>query len=400
MSSLQRLAIPAALALLAACTDATGPETPALRVVIEDDSAALRQGGTFALRARVLDRQGVEVPGAQVRWRARGEAVGVEGVTLHARWPGAGMVIASVEGGESDSLPVDVFGHPEGVLVDRVPLDHAPFGVAVSRQGVALVTQAWGEKIARLSVDPLAAIASIDVGVVPTGVAFDPGGRTAYVTNQWSRNVGVIDVSSGRQVATVELSGDPFVVTVSPDGATIYATQNDGWVFAIDRQSLRVTDSIRVGHAPNGFALHPHGGRLYVSSAWGATIAEVDMATNAVLRTFEPGGMPQGIVVSPDGDELYAANEEGWLDVYDLASGERTARVPTAGGGFGIALSPDEAHVYVSLSNAGRVDVVNLAQRKVTVSLDVGGTPRRIAFDHHGRNAVVANEAGWVDLVR
>ena len=400
MSSLRRLAIPAALTLLAACSDSTGPEAPALRVVIEDDSAALRQGGTFALRARVVDRQGVEVPGAQVRWRTRGDAVGIDGGTLLARAPGAAVVVASVEGGESDSLPVDVFGHPEGRLVDRVPLGFAPFGVAVSRQGVALVTQAWGEKVARLSVDPLVAIASIDVGVIPTAVAFDPGGRTAYVTNQWSRSVGVIDVSSGRQVATIPLRGDPFVVTVSADGATIYATQSDGWVFAIGRETLRVVDSVHVGHAPNGFALHPDGTRLYVSSAWGATIAEVDMATNRVLRTFEPGGMPQGIVVSPDGGELYAANEEGWLDVYELASGERTARVPTAGGGFGIALSPDEAHVYVSLSNAGKVDVVNLAARRVTISLDVGGTPRRIAFDHHGRNAIVANEAGWVDLVR
>ena len=37
---------------------------------------------------------------------------------------------------------------------------------------------------------------------------------------------------------------------------------------------------------------------------------------------------------------------------------------------------------------------------RVFGSLDTGGKPRRIAFDATGRTAVIANEAGWVDLVR
>ena len=31
---------------------------------------------------------------------------------------------------------------------------------------------------------------------------------------------------------------------------------------------------------------------------------------------------------------------------------------------------------------------------------DVGGRPRRIGFDRSGTTAVLANEAGWVDILR
>ena len=398
-----RAAARVALALLAvACADASGPPTPGpgLRVIIETDSAALRQGGSLALAARVEDASGREVQGVQVHWKTLGSAVRIDGRSLRGEAPGAARVVAWVDGGESDTLPVDVFGHPTGVRMGRTELGDAPFGVAVSRQGVALVTQAWGGRLARLSLDPFAVIGGIDVGTVPTAVAFSQSGDTAYVTNQISGNVGVVDLATNRQVTTVPVRGDPFVVTLSPDDRTVYATQNTEWVFAIDRATHRVTDSIRVGTAPNGFAIHPNGERMYVSASWGGTITEIEIATHRVLRTFVPGGMPQGMVVSANGTELYSANESGWLDVYDLGSGQRVSRVPTAGGGFGIALSPDQAHVYVSLSNAGRVQVINLAERAVTITLDLGGVPRRIAFDYHGGNAVVANESGWVDLVR
>jgi len=33
-------------------------------------------------------------------------------------------------------------------------------------------------------------------------------------------------------------------------------------------------------------------------------------------------------------------------------------------------------------------------------TLETGGLPRHVAFDSLGRVAIIANESGWVDLVR
>jgi YVTN family beta-propeller protein len=171
-------------------------------------------------------------------------------------------------------------------------------------------------------------------------------------------------------------------------------------VHVVDLARRVVTDAVAVGYAPNGFAVNPSETKLYVSSFGGGSVAEIDLANDAVLRTFVTGGMPQDVIVSKKGDELYIANESGWIDVYDLATGQRAARIPLAGGGFGMAFSPDEAHLYVSLPSSGLVQVVNIHSRSIIHTIQVGGQPRRIAFTYHGGIAVVANESGKVDYVR
>lgn len=106
------------------------------------------------------------------------------------------------------------------------------------------------------------------------------------------------------------------------------------------------------------------------------------------------------MVVSADGSELYIANEQGWVDVYDLSTGMPVAQVLLAGGGFRMALSPDQQHLYVSEPNAGLLQVINIPSRNVIHTLHVGGTPRRVAFTRHGGLAVIPNEAGYVSFVR
>jgi DNA-binding beta-propeller fold protein YncE len=47
----------------------------------------------------------------------------------------------------------------------------------------------------------------------------------------------------------------------------------------------------------------------------------------------------------------------------------------------------------------GKVMIVRRATHQVITSMATGGSPRRIAFTADGRHAVIANNAGWVDVV-
>lgn len=111
-------------------------------------------------------------------------------------------------------------------------------------------------------------------------------------------------------------------------------------------------------------------------------------------------GSVQGVCVSHDGRTLFAANEDGWVDVIRLCTGTPVKRLPLGSPAFGVAVSPDDAVVYVSLLCAGRVLVLDRLSLEVLRTLEPGGRPRRIAFDPTGRAALIANEDGWVDLVR
>ena len=106
------------------------------------------------------------------------------------------------------------------------------------------------------------------------------------------------------------------------------------------------------------------------------------------------------MVVSADGLTLYAANEAGWLDAIHLPTGRPLAQVQFGTAALSLAVSPDEAVIYVGLLFAGRVVQIDRPTLRVLGSLGTGGKPRRIAFDGAGRTALIANEAGWVDLVR
>jgi DNA-binding beta-propeller fold protein YncE len=384
-------------------TPTPDPGTGAVaRVVFVADSIAVTQGGSAQASAIAVDAAGQPVSGATVAYSVVGQGAGVATVStggaVSGVKPGVTGIRASV-GSVAATATLEVFGHPEGLLVGSEPLDGRPFGAAVSRHGVVYVTRLDAAAVARLDTTRRV-VQSIAVGATPTGIAFSPAGDLAYVTNQASRTLGIVDVAAGAQVATIPLPADPFVPFVSPDGAKLFVTSNTSRVFVADAQSRALTGHVELTHAPNGFALHPDGARVYVSASFGGTVHEIDIATNAVRRTFEPGGMPQGLSVSRDGRELFVANEAGWLDVYALGSGERVARVALAGGGFGLATSPDEQHLYVSLPNAGTVQVVNIEARRIIHTLTVHGTPRRIAFTRHGGVAVIPNEAGYVSFVR
>ncbi len=113
------------------------------------------------------------------------------------------------------------------------------------------------------------------------------------------------------------------------------------------------------------------------------------------------GGVPQDVTVTADGSEVIVANENGWVDVLDgltLDSRQRLTIVNARP--FGLALSPDDTQIWVTSSTSGQVYVIDRATRAIVRTIDVGGTPRRIAFTTDGRTVLVSNEGGWVDVIR
>jgi DNA-binding beta-propeller fold protein YncE len=111
------------------------------------------------------------------------------------------------------------------------------------------------------------------------------------------------------------------------------------------------------------------------------------------------GGQPLGTAISADGLRLYCGNENGWIDLVHLPTGKivrRTFDTPVDE----VALTPDQTVLYASLRTAGRIALVDAHTLASVGTIETGGLPRHIAFDALGSVAVVANEAGWVDVVR
>jgi DNA-binding beta-propeller fold protein YncE len=288
--------------------------------------------------------------------------------------------------------------HPKGVLAARLAVSGNPFDVAIARNGIACVTRGRAAAVDCLELSPLRIAGSVRTGAAPTRVVVSPSGDEAYVTNQFTEDVAIIDLLRRRLSGAVSVPGHPLGAALSPDARTLYVATNVDRLCAISLSARRVVASVPVPLVCSGLGVHPSGRWVYVPTWKAGCILEVDARTLHAARRFEVGGAPQDLALSADGVMLYSANQRGWLDAIQLSTG-RLARVHLGSAAFAVALSPDEAVVYVGLRVAGRVVVIDRPALHLLESLEIGGRPRRIAFEPTGHCALIANEAGWVDLV-
>jgi DNA-binding beta-propeller fold protein YncE len=296
--------------------------------------------------------------------------------------------------------------HPPGHRVvqtvgERVPVGGAPFDIALTAYGDVLVTRSHASAVAILHPNPLRVVSTIRVGPAPTRIV--PGGgrsRWAYVTSQFAEAVCVVDLERKQHVGSIPVPGQPLGAAMAPDGVTLFATTNQDRVVTIAAPQRAALGSAPVPLGGPELTVHPSGRWVYVPCWRAGVVIEVDASTLDTVRRFDVGGIAQEAVVSSDGQSLYVANESGWLDVIHLPSGRRTAAVDFGTPALAVALSPDERYVFVSLMTAGRVVVLQRQGLVERAAIHTGGRPRHLVADQRGDALLVANEDGWVDLLR
>ncbi len=122
-------------------------------------------------------------------------------------------------------------------------------------------------------VNPLKVIATIDVGEVPNGVAFNPSGTRAYVANALDDTVSVINTATNTVIATVPVGDNPRGVAVNP----------------------------------------PAGTRVYVTNLLDGTLSVINSANNTVITTIPPVGVSaERVAVSGGGTRVYVIGFQDW----------------------------------------------------------------------------------------
>ena len=357
--------------------------------------------------------------GAIMRFRTIWKDSGMQQLVLQPYWQaaarqgdGTGRALA-VGGGDFRSdfsiravrrppRPVDdPVGRPRGVLASRLGITGYPFDVSIAADGSAWLTRLHAAVLERLHLQPLASTGGIRVGIAPTRVIVAPSGERAWVTNQFTKDVAVVDLAWRRRTGSIAMEGDPLGAVLSPDARTLYVSTNLDrlCVCALTDNGGRIVRSTALPLACTELAIHPAGNRLYVPTWKAGHLLELDARSLSITHRYDVGGQPLGVALSTDGLRLYCGNERGWLDLVHLPTGKivrRTFDTPVDE----VAVTPDQTVVYASLRTAGRIAMVDAHTLACVGTLQTGGLPRHIAFDRAGSVAIVANEAGWVDLVR
>lgn len=160
-------------------------------------------------------------------------------------------------------------------------------------------------------------------GSQPYAVVVSPDGLRAYVSDWIGGDVAVLSTIDGKRVARTLVGAHPNAIVLSPDGATLYvACANSGTVDAVNSVTLQVrktidtgiqTTGITEGITPDGLALSPDGGTLYVADADDDAVVAVDLhdPTPLVIGAIPVGWYATDVALSPDGKTLYALDGKG-----------------------------------------------------------------------------------------
>lgn len=234
----------------------------------------------------------------------------------------------------------------------------------------------------------------------------------AYVTNEVSDTVSVINTANNKVVATIGVGDIPQGVAVSPDGGAVYVANRcaetfycgAGSVSVINAATNQVVDTIAPQYFPGpfGVALSPNGAFAYVTiDDRLGTVSVIRTSDDTIVATINVDYGPRGVVVSPDGSRVYVVNtcgkdgdcRHGTLSVIETTTHPYHVIDTILLGrvSAGIAMSPDGSRIYATNELDGTVSVVDTETDKVVATIPVGSIPSGAAVSPDGSRIYVSN---------
>ena len=206
----------------------------------------------------------------------------------------------------------------------------------------------------------------------------------------------------------------------SHDQAERLYISNEGGdaVVAIDPHAGIVVQTIEAGHRPRGLLLSPDGAELYVavsgtpiadsdSDEDAATdskadgIAVIDLASGHVARMLNAGEDPANLAFSPDGHTLYVANQsEGAVTAIAASGGGKPISADVGDEPEGLAITPDGANLFVACAGSDRVAMLDAHSLNPVRTIELKGRPRGLLLSRDGKTVFVSVEnAGQLALL-
>ena len=290
--------------------------------------------------------------------------------------------------------------------IKRIPVGRVPRGIALSPDGKHLfVTNSWDDTLTVIDAASLSVVATWSVGAEPSGVAEDRSGKLVFVANRISNDIAVLNAQTGEEEKRLAAGRGASYITSPPDGARLYVTHvypnptphrtaPNSEITVIDAARAVVVDRIPLPGIAHGFHIaFSADGRLGI-------VAALHPKNLVPLAHLEHGGAFVDTLI------LFGLDIGSKPVEIPLDELERYAARP-----FGVAISADKSHLYVTSSGSELVTVIDLPRllrfvhthkppfaqdlsasaNYVIARINVGHDPRGVAFAPDGRSLLVAN---------
>jgi DNA-binding beta-propeller fold protein YncE len=207
--------------------------------------------------------------------------------------------VAAVTTGFWDKPGLAVVDMATGAVRTRVEVGPAPSGVAFTHSGKRLVV-AGGEQEGRvhlLDTEGFAVVAAASIGIVPRGIAVEPGDRYAWIALNGDARIVRVDLRSGRVRRALGTPALPDRLALSPDGARLLVTHGGRDAEHVSEIEVRSGKVHRhyAGALPSGIAWTTQGHRLV---ALGGESVVVRLGAGRGHARRGVGAAPRGLAVA------------------------------------------------------------------------------------------------------
>ncbi|MBP6798047.1 MAG: beta-propeller fold lactonase family protein [Luteimonas sp.] len=253
---------------------------------------------------------------------------------------------------------------------------------AAAANGELLVGNKSDDTVWRLSLEDGRKLGEVASGAGPHEIAVSADGRIAIVTDYGHQQPGnsltVLDAASGKALRAIDLGEHrrPHGIRFLPDGDALVTTEHGGTLVRIDPGSGEIAQVVEVGGGVGHMvALSRDGNVAYVSKIAAGTVARIDVAAGGKTHEVAAGKGAEGIEVAPDGRVWVTNRAEDTVTVHDPDTLEKLATLDSQGFPIRVVFTPDGRHALVSNATAGTLSVFDAASRArvATVALKPEG---------------------------
>jgi DNA-binding beta-propeller fold protein YncE len=179
---------------------------------------------------------------------------------------------------------------------------------------------------------------------------FSPDGRTIFTGNTAPGTIGIIErapLPAGQNTGGGGQGGNQAAADPSRPGGP-----GGDWVIS----------SVETGPRPEGLDVTPDGRYLWVANTNDSTISIIDVPARERIEKFRmPTAFTNRIKITPDGRYAVIPDLEGTaIVVYDVATRDIVKTIDVGGGAEGLLITPDGSRLFVAVSRANKIAVVDL----------------------------------------
>ncbi len=229
-------------------------------------------------------------------------------------------------------------------IVGTVEAGKQPSGMAISPKGdMALVANRADGSLSVLTIngrDDIKMTDTVSVGAAAdqvSAVAITPDGKRALAAKANANKIALLSIEGGKATydkRDLPVGIYPYNLGVTPDGRLAITANNgagggsDGnvdtvSVIDLEANPARVIDHVVIGDAPEGFAVSPKANfavaillqgsnadkKAFYYHPGGAVVGlKIDGKKVTKTGEIQVGGLPEGVVFSPDGAYVYVGN--------------------------------------------------------------------------------------------